>query len=239
MNTRMTHCLGMPIVALSLACVSPCLSAFAQGHTDGDAPPSPCPGAQAWKRAHPEDSLDALAHRDESRTFTDPELRQQLQRRFDADQSARKEYLAAPKDPELARKVAALDAQNLVWLKKLVHDRGIPTAAQVGENGVRWTWLLIQHADRDPKLQATTLPMFAQRYEAGELSAENLAKLTDRVLIAFGRPQKFGTQFDWFSGHFNPRNAGDLAVIDANREAIGLMPLADYACLMNTRLSAK
>jgi hypothetical protein len=98
---------------------------------------------------------------------------------------------------------------------------------------------LVQHADRDPKLQATVLPMFVKRYEAGELPADDLAKLTDRVLIAQGKPQRFGTQFDWLSGKFNPRDAGDLTAIDAHRQEIGLMPLADYACMMNAKLKKK
>jgi hypothetical protein len=230
---------GLVVIAVAglLASAWPHRSAGARADGDGDTAPSACPGAAAWQHAHPEDALEALERRDEARTFTDPDLRAQLQQRFDADQRARRDLLAAPHDPDVARQVAALDAQNLDWLRKLVHDRGIPSAAQVGENGVRWAWLLVQHADRDPKLQATVLPMFAQRYEAGELSAESLAKLTDRILIALGKPQKFGTQFDWLSGHFKPRGDVDLAAIDAHRQAIGLMPLADYACLMDSRLN--
>jgi hypothetical protein len=144
--------------------------------------------------------------------------------------------MAAPGDQEARRRVNDVDAQNLAWLKQLVKDQGIPTAEQVGESGVKWAWLLVQHADQDPRLQATVLPMFANRYEAGELPDEDLAKLTDRILLALGKPQRFGTQFDWLSGKFNPRNAPDVAVIDAHRQEIGLMPLADYACLMDSKL---
>jgi len=88
----------------------------------------------------------------------------------------------------------------------------------------------------DRGLQAALLPEFEKRYTAGELPADDLAKLTDRVLSALGKPQRYGTQFDWFSGVFKPRNAGDLAAIGANRRTLELMPLADYGCMMNTRL---
>jgi hypothetical protein len=195
-----------------------------------------CPGAAAWNEAHPEETLEAVTERDQTRAFSDPELRDQLRTRFTADQRARRELLAAPRDPTIRRRVEAIDADNLLWLEKLMQTRGIPTAAEVGASGVRWAWLLVQHADRDPRLQAAAQPSFVERHESGDLPAEYLAKMTDRILLAEGKPQRFGTQFDWLSGKFNPKNAGDLAAIDARRNEIGLMPLADYACMMNFKL---
>jgi uncharacterized protein DUF6624 len=176
-----------------------------------------------------------MAARDATRTFTDPDLRKELQERFAADQRARKDYLAAPHDPATTRRVDQLDAESLNWLKALVRDKGIPTAEQVGENGVKWAWLLVQHADRDPKLQVTVLPMFVKRYETGELSADDVAKLTDRILVAQGKPQRFGTQFNWLSGQFERHQGGDIAEIDAHRRDLGLMPLTDYACMMRAK----
>jgi hypothetical protein len=196
------------------------------------APTPPCPGATSWNEAHPEQLPEAIAARDAARSIADPKLRQELQERFAADQRARKDYLAAPHDPAVARRVDQLDAQNLDWLKALVRDRGIPTAEQVGENGLKWAWLLIQHADRDPGFQATVLPMFVKRYEAGELSGDDIARLTDRILLAQGKPQRFGTQFNWWSGQFERRQANEIAEIDAHRRELGLMPLTDYACMM-------
>jgi hypothetical protein len=195
-----------------------------------------CPGAVAWKQAHPYNSAEAIAQRDQARTFSKPQLRKELEERFNLDQSVRKELLQAPNDRTVLARVDSVDADNLAWLKKLFRGDGIPTADQVGEQGIKWVWLLVQHADRDPKLQASALPQFAKRYEAGELPADDLAKLTDRLLIALGKPQVFGTQFDWFSGKFDLRTVGDIAAIDAHREKVGLMPLSDYACLMNERL---
>ena len=101
-----------------------------------------------------------------------------------------------------------MDSDNLLWLKKLAKDAGIPSVAQVGESGVHWTWLLVQHADDDPQFQQSMQPIFAQRHQVGELPAEDLAKLTDRVLLSAGKPQRFGTQFDWYSGQFKSKGAG-------------------------------
>jgi hypothetical protein len=195
-----------------------------------------CPGAAQWRESHADDLAEAAVRHDQARVFTDPNLRNQLQQRFDLDQSARKELLSMPRDPVVARRVEEVDADNLIWLRRLMKEKGIPNADQVGERGVQWAWALVQHADRDPRLQAAALTQFAKRYEAGELPADDLAKLTDRILIALGKPQQFGTQFDWLSGNFDPRGIADRAAIDARRQKLGLMPLTDYACMMNQRL---
>jgi len=228
----------VPALRAALACAALALPAMAHG--EGEPPGAPattaCPGADTWNREHPGESPEAIARRDAARGFANPELRAQLQERVDADQRARTAYLASPHDPEVRRRVLEVDSENLAWLRILVADKGIPTAADVGESGVKWAWLLVQHADRDPRLQASVLGTFVKRYEAGELPADDLARLNDRVLLALGRPQRFGTQFDWLSGHFEPRGGGDAAQFDANRRKFGLMPLADYACMMNARL---
>lgn len=177
-----------------------------------------------------------MALRDEVRTFASPELRSELQRRFEEDQRQRQRVLANLKDLNLADDVLRMDADNLQWLKKIVADSGIPTVAQVGESGLHWAWLLVQHADDDPAFQLSVQPVFAQRQAAGELPADDLARLTDRVLVAAGKPQRFGTQFDWYSGRFKPKGVVNMTEIEANRRQLGLMSLKDYACVMNRKL---
>jgi hypothetical protein len=196
----------------------------------------PCPGAAAWRAAHRDQLPPAMDARDQARTFGAPELRTELQRRFEEDQRERQLLVANPKDRKVLAAVQHMDADNLVWIKNLSANTGIPTVAQVGESGVHWTWLLVQHADDDPQFQLSVQPVFAQRQAAGELPADDLARLTDRVLLAAGKPQRFGTQFDWFSGRFKPKGVVNLAEIDTNRRALDLMSLADYACMMNGKL---
>ncbi len=197
---------------------------------------TPCPGADAWREAHRDQLPPALAQRDQARSFSAPDLRTELERRFQADQRERQRLVANPQDREARKLVEKLDMENLAWLKSIVRDNGIPTVAQVGESGVHWAWLLVQHADDDLQFQISVQPIFAQRHEAGELPADDLAKLTDRVLLAAGKPQRFGTQFDWYSGQFKPKGVAKIADIEANRLALGLMPLTDYACMMNGKL---
>jgi hypothetical protein len=207
-----------------------------QTGTAADETSASCPGAAAWREAHRNQLPAALTQRDQTRAFSAPELRAELERRFDADQRERQKLIADPRDRDVGDRVRRMDMENLVWLKNLVKDNGIPTVAQVGESGVHWTWLLVVHADDDPQFQLSVQPIFAQRQAAGELPANDLARLTDRVLLAAGKPQRFGTQFDWYAGQFKPKGAGNIADIEANRQALGLMPLADYACMMNRKL---
>jgi hypothetical protein len=131
--------------------------------------------------------------------------------------------------------VAAVDSDNLRWLRALISRQGLPTAQQVGFSGVQWVWVLVQHADTDPRFQGTLLLAFEKRFAAGELPPEDLARLTDRVLIQLGRPQEYGTQFDWYAAEFKLPSGDALTKIEANRTRLGLMPLSDYACMMTLR----
>ena len=104
-----------------------------------------------------------------------------------------------------------LDQDNIAWLRGLI---------------------------KAPDLQQKALPILTERYEAGELPATDLARLVDRILVKQNKPQRFGTQFDRLSGKFPLPDAARVTEIDANRRKLGLMSIADYACLMNDRFRA-
>jgi hypothetical protein len=192
-----------------------------------------CPGAAAWDETHKDQVPEAMLERDSKRTLAKPELLAEIRKRANRDQEARREWLQHPSDHALADAVNRVDRDNLAWLRELMATAGLPTAAEVGELGVHLTFLLVQHASTAPDLQQKALPILAQRYEAGELPATDLARLVDRILVKQAKPQRFGTQFNWLSGKFPLPDAARLTEIDANRRKLGLMPLADYACRMN------
>lgn len=189
-----------------------------------------CPGAASWNRSHPSGAEIPDSKRGGNTAISDGRLLNELKRRVDSDQAARKKLVAHPKSKEFGRSVDAIDSANLAWLRKLIAEKGFPTAARVGNQGVHLAWILLQHADEDPKLQSELLPVLQQRFAARELPANDLARFTDRVLVASGKPQRYGTQFDWFAGDFKLPEANRLAEIDAERNRLSLMPLADYVC---------
>ena len=189
-----------------------------------------CPGAMSWELEHQKGGETAHAGGDRSPAISEAALLENLRLRVDKDQAARKRWLADQNNADLASAVESIDAENLGWLRKLVSEMGFPTAAQVGNEGVDFAWVLLQHADQDPKFQSDLLPVLEQRFSAGELPANDLARTTDRVLMASGKSQRYGTQFDWFAGDFTLPEPTKLTEIDAARAQLGLMPLVDYVC---------
>ena len=212
------------------------LTGAAQGADEVVPADSSCPGAAAWSAAHPEQSDEAMAQRDAARTFTEPALRVELAERVAKDQKWRSKWLANRSSRVAQRTVTQVDEDNLRWLDDIVRAKGFPTLAQVGEGGVHHAWLLAHHADRAPGFQATLLPVLEQRHASGELSASDLARFTDRVLKAQGRPQHYGTQFppeEWNTSHFGLPDEASVHLVDQQRRALGVMPLADYVCMMS------
>jgi hypothetical protein len=147
-------------------------------------------------------------------------LRAELLRRMEKDQAARR-----ARDPAA---MAEADAENLPWLRQLIAEHGWPGASMVGTDGAHAAWLLTQHAGRDPAFQRQCLGLLAAAVETGEATRQELAYLTDRVLLAEGKPQEYGTQVTARDGQTVPVDLRHAEVVDDRRAAMGLGPLADY-----------
>jgi len=150
----------------------------------------------------------------------DEALRAELLRRVDKDQAARRAH-----DPDAWREV---DQENLPWLGRVIAQHGWPGASLVGTDGAHAAWLLIQHADADRAFQRHCLDLMTAPVEAGEAARCDLAYLTDRVLLAEGGQQEYGTQLIRRGGKWVPRNLRDPEGVDERRAAVGLAPLAGY-----------
>jgi hypothetical protein len=148
------------------------------------------------------------------------ELRAELLWRAATDQEARQSS-----DDEA---MAAIDGENLPWLRQVVADAGWPGKSLVGEDGAQAAWLLAQHADRDPAFQRRCLDLLTAAAERGEATVVQQAYLIDRVLLHEGKPQEYGTQAIGRDGRFVPRKLRDPDHVDERRASVGLGPLADY-----------
>ena len=176
---------------------------------------------------------------------THPELAAQILELAERDQVARGAMIeafaeatpaedgsldVAPSQLGLVLAVQAIDAESTAFLRGLVADTGWPTYDQVGAKAADSAWLLVQHADAAPELQAEVLALMEPLVEAGQASGLNLAYLSDRVRCAAKQPQSFGTQFGSdASGVHRPFPLEDPAGIDERRASVGLEPLAEYA----------
>ena len=150
----------------------------------------------------------------------DADLRAELLRRVDREQAARRanDWAAA----------AAADAGNLPWLKQVIAEHGWPGRSLVGEDGAHAVWLLVQHADAEPGFQRRCLDLLTTAAGVGEASPVEMAYLTDRVLLAEGQPQEYGTQAVAGGDRWVPRDLRDPGTVDERRAAVSLGPLADY-----------
>lgn len=164
---------------------------------------------------------------------TDPRLRGELLQMVKEDQAVRDAWVAAGLDDKAAAdRLQAVDARNTTRMKAIVADHGWPTVAMVGPDGVKAAFLLVQHADGDPAFQAACLPHVEAAAARGELEKQHVALLTDRVLLARGEPQRYGTQFESQDGDWVPQPIADPANVDARRAQMELMPLAEYKALL-------
>jgi hypothetical protein len=128
--------------------------------------------------------------------------------------------------------MAAADGENLPWLRQVVADAGWPGKSLVGDDGAHAAWLLAQHADRDPAFQRRCLNLLTAAVEHGEATVVEQAYLTDRVLLAEGKPQEYGTQAIARDGRFVPRDLRDPDHVDERRASVGLGSLAEYLAIM-------
>lgn len=163
----------------------------------------------------------------------DSALKVELLSRVDADQAVRDTFALQMREtgrltPRLIARMTTVDSGNVAWLRSQVRRSGVPTAAQVGREGMEALWLLVQHADRDTAFQAMMLPLMQSAYAAGEVSGQELAMLTDRVAKARGQRQTYGTQASIHDGVVDVDPIEDSAGVDARRAVMGLMPLAVY-----------
>ena len=150
----------------------------------------------------------------------DDGLRAELLRRVEKDQVARRAL-----DADGMREA---DGENLPWLKEVVAAHGWPGVSLVGADGAQAAFLLAQHADADPAFQRECLGLIGAAVETGEARLLEFAYLTDRVLLAEGRPQVYGTQVIRRDGAWQARNLRDPEGVDLRRETAGLGPLAEY-----------
>lgn len=121
-----------------------------------------------------------------------------------------------------------IDQRNADRLKQIVATIGWPTTTRVGPEAAHAAWLIVQHADTDPAWQAKCLELMKETGQL-EVSAEDIAYLDDRVLVATGKPQRYGTQFVVNEqGEYGPEEIEDMEHLDERRAKAGMNPFREY-----------
>ncbi|MFC4455103.1 DUF6624 domain-containing protein [Deinococcus sonorensis] len=133
-----------------------------------------------------------------------------------------------------ARSMAVVDAESTAWLETVLSKFGWPSANRSDPQLAFNAWLLAQHADLTRPLQACVLDLIGQQ-KSTQLEAQNLAYLTDRVRLAQGQEQLYGTQvtYDDVQGRATPSRLADPLHVNERRARIGLSSIEDYLKLFD------
>jgi hypothetical protein len=85
----------------------------------------------------------------------------------------------------------AVHRDNAQWLAAIVDAHGWPGRSRVGEEGAAAAMRILQHAIGEPALMRRMFPLVY------DVDPADLARLEDRIRAFEGRPQRYGTQYDW------------------------------------------
>ena len=115
------------------------------------------------------------------------------------------------------------------------HERW-PGTRLVGADGEHAAWLIAQQEIDDVGLQRRCLELLEIAVACGDADPVHQAYLEDRLRMADGRPQRFGSQFVRDErGGLVPWHLDDLERVDARRQRLGLAPFAEHAREMDAQ----
>lgn len=120
------------------------------------------------------------------------------------------------------------DSLNLILVKNILDEKGWLGPDVVGYSGSSTLFLVIQHSNIETQLKY--LPMMREAAKVNKAQPSSLALLEDRVALAIGKPQIYGSQLAsledgtyYFSAMIDPDN------VDKRRAEVGLGTIAEYA----------
>lgn len=124
--------------------------------------------------------------------------------------------------------VCFADEANGRWLLAYLRMHPWPSRSIAGDKLSGAAWLLAQHADTYPAFQHAALSRMGALLKSKDVDPAAYANLFDRVALADGKPQRYGTQID-FDRRRRCVSAPEIeepSSIDDRRSSVGLGPLA-------------
>lgn len=133
-----------------------------------------------------------------------------------------------------------LHVHNAIVLNEIIDTIGYPTFEKVGKEASDAAWLIIQHSIGNPDFMKKCKTLLEIAVGEGKAEPLHLAYLTDRIAVLEGKPQLYGTQFDWDEkGRLSPNAFDDITKVNHRRKMLGLNTIEDQTEIMRERLKAE
>ncbi|WP_282081423.1 DUF6624 domain-containing protein [Aquimarina algiphila] len=134
------------------------------------------------------------------------------------------------------KEMEKLHNKNAEALDEIIDAIGYPTIDKVGKEANEATWLIIQHSIGQPSFMKKCEKLLEKAVNDNKANPKNLAYLTDRIAVFEGKPQRYGTQFDWDKNkELSPYSFDDLTKVNQRRKSIGLNTLEEQTEIIRTQ----
>lgn len=122
---------------------------------------------------------------------------------------------------------------NSKKLDQIINEFGFPTKSKVGEESATAAWTIVMHSISNPPFMKRILALLKSPHYRDEVEPKELAYLEDRVRVFEGKPQIFGTQFDWDENNLlSPYPIENLELVNELRQKLGLRPIEEQTEIM-------
>lgn len=138
------------------------------------------------------------------------------------------------------KEMEALHNKHAEILNNIIDKIGYPSVDKVGNEANEAAWLVIQHSIGQPEFMKKCAVLLERAVAENQADAKQLAYLSDRIAGFEGRPQLYGTQFDWdASGEMNPKLFDDFEKVNERRKSVGLNSLEEQTEIIRKQVAAE
>lgn len=130
-----------------------------------------------------------------------------------------------------------VDSENTADLKALLERFSWEEMNDINPDLLKDAFLIVQHSN-DQAFQAQTLKVFEPMALEERISGQQYALLYDRVTLAEGGKQRYGTQYDCKDGVWTSHALEEPDTVDERRAAFDMVPLAEYLAQAETLYGA-
>lgn len=157
------------------------------------------------------------------------ELSGEILRMVEEDQAVRKPFMDGrmPNEAEV-KVIRERDEADTKRMNEILDRYGFPGVKLVGIRATRAFIVMLLHSP-SLELMKRALPHVERAVRRGELPPDDFATLSDRVLVNEGKPQLYGSNFNFVGDKAVLGKTQDPAHLDERRRKLGLPPIREYA----------